>query len=119
MEILVTANSGIKKGGIFMKNIIDNTIDKNIELYYAFFQFVSCITLQKISTIETRKNELKHQMKNTEQKTLITYKKGEQIIFLFTFYRFYIIYKISHGFLMVGILFPLQVPLVYQTAFAQ
>lgn len=59
MEVLVTANSGIKKGGIFMKNI---------ELYYAFFQFVSCITLQKISTIETRKNELKHQMKNTEQK---------------------------------------------------
>lgn len=37
MEVLVTANSGIKKGGIFMKNIIDNTIDKNIELYYAFF----------------------------------------------------------------------------------
>lgn len=68
MEFLVTANSGIKKGGIFMKNILDNTIDKNIELYYAFFQFVSCITLQKISTIETRKNELKHQMKNTEQK---------------------------------------------------
>ncbi|HDR7801125.1 DNA mismatch repair protein MutT [Bacillus tropicus] len=51
-----------------MKNIIDNPIDKNIELYYAFFQFVSFITLQKISTIETRKNELKHQLKNTEQR---------------------------------------------------
>ncbi|GMR68580.1 TPA: DNA mismatch repair protein MutT [Bacillus anthracis] len=51
-----------------MKNIIDNPINKNIELYYAFFQFASFITLQKISTIETRKSELKHQMKNTEQK---------------------------------------------------
>ncbi|PFF17617.1 hypothetical protein CN324_23550 [Bacillus anthracis] len=68
MGVLLLANSEIKKGGIFMKNIIDDPINKNIELYYAFFQFVSCITLQKISTIETRKNELKHQMKNTEQK---------------------------------------------------
>ncbi|MGQ0440518.1 DNA mismatch repair protein MutT [Bacillus sp. B-TM1] len=40
-----------------MKNIIDDPMNKNIELYYAFFQFVSCITLQKISTIETRKKE--------------------------------------------------------------
>ncbi|MEK4680223.1 MULTISPECIES: hypothetical protein [Bacillus] len=68
MEVLLPANNEIKKRGIFMKNIIDDPINKNIELYYAFFQFVSCITLQKISTIETRKNELKHQMKNTEQK---------------------------------------------------
>ncbi|HDR3493516.1 MULTISPECIES: hypothetical protein [Bacillus] len=51
-----------------MKNIIDDPIHKNIELYYAFFQFVSIITLQKISTIETRKNELKDQMKNSYQK---------------------------------------------------
>lgn len=51
-----------------MKNIIDDPINKNIELYYAFFQFVSIITLQKISTIETRKNELKDQMKNSYQK---------------------------------------------------
>ncbi|HDR7618881.1 TPA: DNA mismatch repair protein MutT, partial [Bacillus mycoides] len=27
-----------------MKNIIDDPINKNIELYYAFFQFVSIIT---------------------------------------------------------------------------
>lgn len=51
-----------------MNNIIDDPINKNIELYYAFFQSVSCITLQKISTIETRKNELKNQMKNSYQK---------------------------------------------------
>ncbi|PEM52097.1 DNA mismatch repair protein MutT [Bacillus wiedmannii] len=51
-----------------MKNIIDDPINKNIELYSAFFQFVSIITLQKISTIETRKNELKDQMKNSYQK---------------------------------------------------
>lgn len=51
-----------------MKNIIDNPINKNIELYYAAIQFASFITLQKISTIETLKNELKNQMKNAEQK---------------------------------------------------
>ena len=51
-----------------MKNIIDDPIHKNIELYYAFFQFFSIITLQKISTIETRKIELKNQMKNSYQK---------------------------------------------------
>ncbi|MBL3757234.1 DNA mismatch repair protein MutT [Bacillus sp. FSL W8-0519] len=51
-----------------MNNIIDDPINKNIELYYAFFQFVSIITLQKISTIETRKNELKNQIKNSYQK---------------------------------------------------
>ncbi len=42
-----------------MRNIIDDPIQKNIELYYAFIQFVSMITLQKVSAIETRKNELK------------------------------------------------------------
>lgn len=68
MEVLLPANNGIKKGGIFMKNIIDDPINKNIELYYAFFQFVSIISVQKISTIETRKNELKDQMKNSYQK---------------------------------------------------
>ncbi|EEL34989.1 MULTISPECIES: hypothetical protein [Bacillus cereus group] len=51
-----------------MKNIIDDHINKNIELYYAPIQFVSFITLQKISTIETRKKELKNQMKNSQQK---------------------------------------------------
>ncbi|PET59672.1 hypothetical protein CN536_14555 [Bacillus cereus] len=59
---------GIKRGGIFVKNIIDDPIQKNIELYYAFIQFVSMITLQKVSAIETRKNELKNQMKNARQK---------------------------------------------------
>ncbi len=68
MEVLLPANIGIKEGGIFMKNIIDDPINKNIELYYTFFQFVSIITLQKISTIEIRKNELKNQMKNSYQK---------------------------------------------------
>ncbi|PEY61908.1 hypothetical protein COJ37_24550 [Bacillus cereus] len=59
---------GIKRGGIFVRNIIDDPIQKNIVLYYAFIQFVSMITLQKVSAIETRKNELKNQMKNAGQK---------------------------------------------------
>ncbi|PFI30426.1 hypothetical protein COI53_10225 [Bacillus thuringiensis] len=59
---------GIKRGGIFVRNIIDDPIQKNIELYYAFIQFVSMLTLQKVSAIETRKNELKNQMKNAGQK---------------------------------------------------
>ncbi|PED38207.1 hypothetical protein CON24_09190 [Bacillus cereus] len=59
---------GIKRGGIFVRNIIDDPIQKNIELYYAFIQFVSMITLQKVSAIETRKNELKNQIKNARQK---------------------------------------------------
>jgi len=59
---------GIKRGGIFVRNIIDDPIQKNIELYYAFIQFVSMITLQKVSAIETRENELKNQMKNAGQK---------------------------------------------------
>ncbi len=75
MEALLPANSEIKKGDIFMKNIIDDPINKNIELYYAFFQFVSIITLQKVSTIETRKNKLKNQMKNSYKKILTTYKR--------------------------------------------
>ncbi|PEO00401.1 hypothetical protein CN553_06965 [Bacillus cereus] len=58
----------IKRGGIFVRNIIDDPIQKNIELYYAFIQFVSMITLQKVSAIEIRKNELKNQMKNAGQK---------------------------------------------------
>ncbi len=57
-----------EQGGAFVKNIIDDHINKNIELYYASIQFVSFITLQKISTIETRKKELKNQMKNCQQK---------------------------------------------------
>ncbi len=59
---------GIKRGGIFVRNIIDDPIQKNLELYYAFIQFVSMITLQKVSAIETRKNELKNQIKNAGQK---------------------------------------------------
>lgn len=51
-----------------MRNIIDDPIPKNIEPYYAFIQFVSMITLQKVSAIEKRKNELKNQMKNAGQK---------------------------------------------------
>ncbi len=72
-----------------MRNIIDDPIQKNIELYYAFIQFVSMITLQKVSAIETRKNELKNQMKNAGQKKpLLRIKKGEQVIFLFTFLNY-------------------------------
>ncbi|PFJ08374.1 DNA mismatch repair protein MutT [Bacillus cereus] len=48
-----------------MKNIIDDHVNKNIELYYAFIQFVSFITLQKLSAIELRKDEL---IKNVQQK---------------------------------------------------
>ncbi len=63
-----------------MKNIIDDPINKNIELYYAFFQFVSIITLQKISTIETRKNELKNQMKKfLSKKSLLLIKKVNRL----------------------------------------
>jgi hypothetical protein len=51
-----------------VKNIVDDHVNKNIELYYAFIQFVSFITLQKVSTIEKRKKELKNQMKNVHQK---------------------------------------------------
>jgi len=51
-----------------VRNIIDDPIHKNIELYYAVIQFASFITFKKISPIETLKNELKNQMKNTEQK---------------------------------------------------
>ncbi|HFK1718431.1 hypothetical protein ACFVXR_09420 [Bacillus thuringiensis] len=58
----------IKRGGIFVRHIIDDPIQKNIELYYAFIQFVSMITLQKVSTVETRKDELKNQIKNEGQK---------------------------------------------------
>ena len=46
-----------------MNNIIDDPINKKYRTVLYFFQFVSIITLQKISTIETRKNELKNQMK--------------------------------------------------------
>lgn len=57
-----------QKGGALVKNIIDDHVNKNIELYYASILFVSFITLQKVAAIETRKNELKNQMKNAEQK---------------------------------------------------
>ncbi|WP_240514708.1 DNA mismatch repair protein MutT [Bacillus cereus] len=59
---------GINRGGTFVKNIIDDHVNKNIELYYAFIQFVSFITLQKVFIIEARKNELKKLMKNVQQK---------------------------------------------------
>ncbi|MED3352504.1 DNA mismatch repair protein MutT [Bacillus thuringiensis] len=51
-----------------MRHIIDDPIQKNIELYYAFIQFISMITLQKVSAVETRKDELKNQIKNEGQK---------------------------------------------------
>ncbi|HDR7793831.1 TPA: DNA mismatch repair protein MutT [Bacillus luti] len=50
-----------------MKNIIDDHVNKNIELYYASIQLFSFITLQKVPAIETYKNELKSQIKNIQQ----------------------------------------------------
>ncbi len=51
-----------------------------------FFNSFQLLPYKKISTIETRKNELKNQMKNSYQKILTTYKKGEQVVSLFTFF---------------------------------
>ena len=65
-----------------MNNIIDDPINKNIELYYAF-QFVSIITLQKYQLLKHVKR-IKNQMKNSYQKSLLLI-KGEQVVSLFTF----------------------------------
>nr|WP_267496353.1 hypothetical protein [Bacillus thuringiensis] len=67
-RITIVLYTLIKRGGIFVRHIIDDSIQKNIEMYYAFIQFVSMITLQKVSVVETRKDELKNQIKNEGQK---------------------------------------------------
>ncbi|CAH2465354.1 MULTISPECIES: hypothetical protein [Bacillus cereus group] len=52
-----------------MEKIIDDHINNNIELYYALTHLLSFTTLKKVTIIETKKNELKEQMK------IIQYKK--------------------------------------------
>ena len=69
-----------------MKNIIDDPINKNIELYYAFFQFVSIITLQKYQLLKHVKRIIKNQMKNSYQNP-ITYKKVNRLYPCSPFYK--------------------------------
>lgn len=52
MEVLLPANIGIKEGGIFMKNIIDDPIHKNIELYYAFFNSFQLLPYKKYQLLK-------------------------------------------------------------------
>ncbi|EJQ52585.1 hypothetical protein ACQVPL_00995 [Bacillus hominis] len=49
-----------------MEKIIDDHIHKNIELYYAFTRLLSFATFKKVTTIETKKYELKEQMKTIQ-----------------------------------------------------
>ncbi|WP_002148699.1 hypothetical protein [Bacillus cereus] len=49
-----------------MEKIIDDHINNNIELYYALTHLLSFTTLKKVTIIETRKNELKEQMKTIQ-----------------------------------------------------
>ncbi|QWU44741.1 MULTISPECIES: hypothetical protein [Bacillus] len=49
-----------------MEKIIDDHIHKNIELYYALTQLLSFTTFKKVTTIETKKYELKEQMKTIQ-----------------------------------------------------
>ncbi|WP_193646172.1 hypothetical protein [Bacillus cereus] len=49
-----------------MEKIIDDHINNNIELYYALTHLLSFTTFKKVTTIETRKNELKEQMKTIQ-----------------------------------------------------
>ncbi|HDR7610839.1 TPA: hypothetical protein QCX47_005968 [Bacillus mycoides] len=59
----------MKRGVAFVEKIIDDHINNNIELYYALTHLLSFTTLKKVTIIETKKNELKEQMK------IIQYKK--------------------------------------------
>ena len=56
----------IKRGVAFAEKIIDDHIHKNIELYYAFTRLLSFTTFKKVTTIETKKYELKEQMKTIQ-----------------------------------------------------
>ena len=80
----------MKKGVTFVEKIIDDHINNNIELYYAFSHLFSFTTLKKVTIIETRKNELKKQMKIFSTKNHTTYKKVNRFYlcspFIFLFY---------------------------------
>ncbi len=56
----------IKRGVAFVEKIIDDHINNNIELYYALTHLLSFTTLKKVTIIETKKNELKEQMKTIQ-----------------------------------------------------
>ncbi|PQZ53437.1 MULTISPECIES: hypothetical protein [Bacillus] len=49
-----------------MEKIIDDHINNNIELYYALTHLLSFTTFKKVTIIETKKNELKEQMKTIQ-----------------------------------------------------
>lgn len=59
--------SYIKRGVTFVEKIIDDHINNNnIELYYALTRLLSFTTFKKVTTIETKKYELKEQMKTIQ-----------------------------------------------------
>ena len=57
-----------------MNNIIDDPINKNIELYYAFFNSFQLLPYKKYQLLKHVKR-IKNQMKNSYQKILTTYKR--------------------------------------------
>lgn len=58
--------SHIKRGVAFVEKIIDDHITNNIELYYTLTHLLSFATLKKVHAIETKKNELKEQIKTIQ-----------------------------------------------------
>ncbi|MEK7017014.1 hypothetical protein [Bacillus sp. FSL R9-9410] len=51
-----------------MEKIIDDHINNNIELYSALTHLLSFTTFKQVTIIETKKNELKEQMKTIQHK---------------------------------------------------
>ncbi|MBJ8104941.1 MULTISPECIES: hypothetical protein [Bacillus cereus group] len=49
-----------------MEKIIDDHITNNIELYYTLTHLLSFATFKKVHAIETKKNELKEQIKTIQ-----------------------------------------------------
>jgi len=49
-----------------VEKIIDDHITKNIEIYYTLTYLLSFATFKKVHAIETKKNELKEQMKTIQ-----------------------------------------------------
>lgn len=58
----------IKRGVAFVEKIIDDYMNNNIELYSALTHLLSLTTFKKVTIIETKKNELKEQMKTIQHK---------------------------------------------------
>ncbi len=56
----------IKRGVAFVEKIIDDHINNNIELYSALTHLLSFTTFKQVTIIETKKNELKEQMKTIQ-----------------------------------------------------